>query len=95
MNMDFHCPYCKQPKNGHDRALYIKCNFCGFDSALVDSITGILLIVDRRMPFLKRRCRELSEQMPGVTVVVDRRIAQDPFGKTERRLVLGESQVAG
>lgn len=92
MNSNFHCPYCQQPKDGHEHAEFTRCSFCGFHSALVDSISGLLLIVDRRMPFLKKRVQELKEQMPHVTVIVDRRIAQDPFGKNERRMILGESQ---
>jgi len=93
MESEFQCPYCKQPKNGPDRSEFTRCTFCGFHSALVNSIRGMLLIVDRRMPFLKKRCQELSEQMPHVTIIVDRRIAQDPFGKIERRLAFSESPV--
>jgi hypothetical protein len=45
-----------------------------------------LLIVDRRMPYLKRRCADLSEQMSEVTIIVDRRVAQDPRDETDRRV---------
>lgn len=47
-----------------------------------------LLIVDRRMPFLNRRCEELSVRIPDVQIIVDRRIAQDSFNQPDRRLPL-------
>lgn len=80
----FVCPYCGQPKTGDSSGEFSGCKFCGFKSAM---ITGDrkLLIVDREMPYLKRRCEELALQMPDVRVVVDRRIVQDPHGKSERR----------
>jgi len=48
----------------------------------------MLLIVDRQMPYLQRRCRELTEQNPDCRVIVDRRITQDPHQAAERRLVM-------
>jgi hypothetical protein len=68
-----------------------RCDFCGLRSALVDTENGKLLVVDRRMPYLKRRCQELSQELPDVTIVVDRRIAQDPFHEEDRRLVVRET----
>lgn len=50
-----------------------------------------LLIVDRRMPFLNRRCRELSARIPEAQIIVDRRIAQDAFNQQERRRSLDDS----
>ncbi|MHB0866162.1 MAG: hypothetical protein ACYC29_00790 [Thermoleophilia bacterium] len=44
------------------------------------------MIVDRRMPFLNRRCQELSVRIPDVQIIVDRRIAQDSFNQPDRRL---------
>jgi hypothetical protein len=81
------CPYCGQAKDGDDDSEFTSCRFCGFKSALVDSPkSGRLLIVDRRMPFLKRRCQDLAAEMSGVTVMVDRRVAQDERTRPERRL---------
>jgi len=83
----FECPYCGQEKNHEDAAKdFCSCRFCGFKSALVHADDGKLLIVDRRMPYLQRRCQELSEISPDMTVIVDRRIAQDPHEETERRV---------
>ncbi len=81
------CPYCGQEKKDVDAREFSRCRFCGFRSALVDSPkSGRLLIVDRRMPFLQRRCEDLASQLDGVTVVVDRRVAQDTIGNPERRV---------
>ncbi|GBE58360.1 hypothetical protein BMS3Abin01_01296 [bacterium BMS3Abin01] len=44
-----------------------------------------MLIVDRRMPFLQKRCDNLSSQMTDVTIIVDRRVAQDVRDQPERR----------
>ena len=83
----FECPYCGQEKNHISNAdEFCSCRFCGFKSAIVHGDDGKLLIVDRRMPYLQRRCRELSEKMPDVQVIVDRRIAQDKFENTNRRI---------
>lgn len=83
----FDCPYCGQEKNHElSAAEFCSCRFCGFKSALVHTGEGKLLIVDRRMPYLQRRCRELSISSPEVEVIVDRRIAQDPYNESERRI---------
>ena len=79
------CPYCGQQKQDEPEE-FTSCRICGFKSALVSSKAGELLIVDRRMPYLKRRCRELEEAKPGVTVIVDRRINQDPYDEPDRRV---------
>ncbi len=82
----FECPYCGQAKDAAEAAHFTSCRFCGFRSALVDSEkNGRLLIVDRKMPFLKQRCADLSRRMPGVTVIVDRRVAQDERDHADRR----------
>lgn len=44
-----------------------------------------MLIVDREMPYLSQRCRELSVKLPDVEIVVDRRVVQDPLKNKERR----------
>ncbi len=80
------CPYCGQEKEGGGVCEFTRCRFCEFRSALVDSAkSGRLLIVDRRMPFLRKRCHDLSVQMTDVTVIVDRRVAQDVRDQPERR----------
>ena len=81
------CPYCGQKKQ-NDAADFTSCHICGFKSALVPSNDGMLLIVDRRMPYLKRRCREITEANPGLSVIVDRRINQDPYEEPDRRLFI-------
>jgi hypothetical protein len=82
-----YCPYCGQEKNSEDHTEFCGCRFCGFRSALVDTDDNRrLLIVDRRMPFLKRRCEDLSEQLSEVTIIVDRRVAQDPRDDADRRV---------
>lgn len=81
------CPYCGQEKSLEDATDFCGCRFCGFRSALVETDReGWLLIVDRRMPYLKRRCEEISEQMSEVTIIVDRRVAQDPRDEADRRV---------
>ena len=79
------CPYCGQHKQDEPEE-FTSCRICGFKSALVPSKEGRLLIVDRRMPYLKRRCRELSEANPDLSVIVDRRINQDPYDEPNRRV---------
>lgn len=81
------CPYCGQEKLGSYASDFSHCRFCGFRSALVDSNNnGRLLIVDRRMPFLKRRCDDLAAQLNGVSIVVDRRVVQDSYDHPDRRV---------
>lgn len=45
-----------------------------------------MLIVDRKMPFLQRRCEDLASQMADVTVTVDRRVVQDRYDHLDRRI---------
>lgn len=81
------CPYCGQKKNAVDASEFSRCRFCGFRSALVNADDGRwLLIVDKRMPFLRRRCEDLSDQLSDVTVIIDRRVAQDPRDEADRRV---------
>jgi hypothetical protein len=82
------CPYCGQHKQEEPVDQFIGCRICGFKSALVRSDDGMLLIVDRQMPYLKRRCEEISCDNPELKVVVDRRITQDPLDNPNRRLML-------
>jgi hypothetical protein len=82
------CPYCGQHKHEEPVDLFRGCRICGFKSALVPSNDGMLLIVDRQMPYLQRRCQELTEMNPELRVIVDRRITQDPHEVPNRRLVL-------
>lgn len=60
---------------------------------MVPSNDGMLLIVDRQMPYLKRRCDEISCQNPELKVVVDRRIAQDPHDDPNRRQMLEAEEI--
>ncbi len=90
---ELRCPYC-----GHQKIVtllreFSACKFCGFRSAFVESGAQKLLIVDREMPFLRRRCDELAARMPGVRIVMDKRIVQDELGRIERRR--GEQESAG
>ncbi|MBK5225889.1 MAG: hypothetical protein JJD96_04850 [Thermoleophilia bacterium] len=87
------CPYCGQQKHDDPANCFIGCRFCGFKSALVPSNDGMLLIVDRQMPYLQRRCDELTESNPEVKIVVDRRIVQDPQEVPDRRLVLEADEI--
>lgn len=81
------CPYCGQEKLGVEASDFSHCRFCGFRSALVDTPDeGRLLIVDRRMPFLKRRCEDLASKLNGISVVVDRRVVQDAYKHDDRRI---------
>ncbi len=80
------CPYCGQHKDPEYLDQFTGCRICGFKSALVPSNDGMLLIVDRQMPYLQRRCRELGEQNPDCRVIVDRRITQDPHEAADRRM---------
>ncbi len=82
---ELHCPYCGHPKITTSLREFSPCKFCGFKSAFVESDAQKLLIVDREMSFLRRRCDELAAKMPGVRIVVDRRIVQDELGWIERR----------
>lgn len=90
------CPYCGQEKN-KEPGIFCNCHICGYKSAIVKGADGAdLLIVDRRMPYLERRCRDLSGRMPGVSVIVDRRIAQDELAGADRRVQLTiESETGG
>ncbi len=81
---NFACPYCGHPKQEKPEGAYYGCRYCGYKSALVDIDGQKMLIVDHKIPFLNRRCHELSEQMPEVKVVVDRRVVQDQI-EAERR----------
>jgi hypothetical protein len=81
------CPYCDQEKNIDDAADFKRCRFCGFRSSMVDSEkNGRMLIVDRRMPYLQKRCQDLASRMTNMSIIVDRRVAQDPWEKTDRRI---------
>ncbi|MDO8737145.1 MAG: hypothetical protein Q7K29_08730 [Thermoleophilia bacterium] len=53
----------------------------------------MLLIVDRQMPYLRRRCEEISCQNPELQVVVDRRITQDPHDVPNRRVMLEKEEM--
>lgn len=89
------CPYCGQEKDKHP-AEFGNCHICGYKSAIVKSADGAdLLIVDRRMPYLDRRCQDLSARMPDISVIIDRRIAQDDISSPDRRqqLSLEEEEV--
>lgn len=44
-----------------------------------------LFIVDRRMPYLDKRCKDLQVRYPAVNVIVDRRVVQDELVGAERR----------
>ena len=80
------CPYCGHPKAAAAPRDFAPCRFCGFKSALIDDGgPQRLLIVDREMPYLRRRLEELSEKLPGVMIIVDRRVVQDELGVIERR----------
>ena len=80
------CPYCGHPKAAAEPRDFMPCRFCGFRSAFVDDGDGQrLLIVDREMPYLRRRLEELSAKLPGVRIIVDRRVVQDELGVIERR----------
>lgn len=83
------CPYCGQHKQEEPAEQFTGCRICGFKSALVPSDDGMLLIVDRQMPYLKKRCEEISCKNPALKVVVDRRITQDPHDNPNRRLMMG------
>ncbi|MBI5870615.1 MAG: hypothetical protein HZB44_06640 [Actinobacteria bacterium] len=83
------CPYCGQHKQEEPVEQFSGCRICGFKSALVPSDDGMLLIVDRQMPYLKKRCEEISCKNPELKVVVDRRITQDPHDNPNRRLMMG------
>ena len=87
------CPYCGQQKLEEPADRFTGCRICGFKSALVPSDDGMLLIVDRRMPYLQRRCRELTEKNPECMVIVDRRITQDPHDVPDRRLALKAEEI--
>lgn len=91
MDENFSCPYCGQPKKSDSAAEFMSCRFCGFKSAVVEADDGKLLVVDRRMPFLKKKCQELAERHPDTTVIVDRRIAQDPIIEQDRRIALQDT----
>ncbi|RJQ41810.1 MAG: hypothetical protein C4534_11385 [Gaiellales bacterium] len=55
-----------------------------------------LLVVDRRMPYLERRCQDLADRLPHVSVIIDRRIAQDMLNMPDRRSPgLGASEFGG
>jgi hypothetical protein len=85
MDMSISCPYCGQAKKSSPED-YCGCHICGYKSAVVKADDGgELMIVDRRMPYLERRCNEISRRMPDVSVIVDRRIAQDQFSGPDRR----------
>jgi len=86
------CPYCGQHKYKDAVDHFSDCRICGFKSALVPSDDGMLLIVDRQMPYLQKRIREIAEMNPDVKVIVDRRIAQDPHEQPNRRLALEAGQ---
>ena len=90
---ELRCPYCGHLKTVALLREFSPCKFCGFKSAFVEDGAQKLLIVDREMPFLKRRCEELAARMHGVRIVVDRRIVQDELGLIERRR--GEQEPAG
>ncbi|MHB9053107.1 MAG: hypothetical protein ACYC5F_03830 [Thermoleophilia bacterium] len=62
---------------------------------MVSSNDGNLLIVDRRMPYLKRRCHEIADMNPALTVIVDRRINQDPHEEPDRRIAAGAEMLSG
>ena len=87
------CPYCGQNKQDEPAEYFVGCRICGFKSAMVKSDDGVLLIVDRQMPYLKRRCEEISCQNPGLKVVVDRRITQDPHDIANRRQLLESEEI--
>lgn len=87
------CPYCGQNKHKEPAEHFVGCRICGFKSALVQSDDGILLIVDRQMPYLKRRCDEISCNNPELKVVVDRRITQDPHDDPNRRQLLEAEEI--
>ena len=82
------CPYCGQHKLEQPADSFSGCRICGFKSALVPSDDGMLLIVDRKMPYLQRRCQELGDKNPECKIIVDRRITQDPHDVKDRRLSL-------
>jgi len=81
------CPYCGQHKQDGAIDQFTGCRICGFKSALVPSNDGMLLIVDRQMPYLQRRCQEIAEMNPELKVIVDRRITQDPHDLPNRRFI--------
>lgn len=83
--VEFHCPYCGQAKVESSPDRFSGCRFCGFKSALIDKEDSKILIVDRDMPYLQKRCEELSEQMPETEIIVDRRVSQDPQDLQDRR----------
>jgi len=87
------CPYCGQSKHDEPAEQFTGCRICGFKSALVPSDDGMLLIVDRQMPYLRRRCDEISCQNPELQVVVDRRITQDPHEVPNRRIMMEGEEV--
>ncbi|MHB0914139.1 MAG: hypothetical protein ACYC5A_03555 [Thermoleophilia bacterium] len=79
------CPYCGQEKN-KEGSIFCECHICGYKSAVVKGADGgYLFVVDRRMPYLERRCQSLAERMPDMNVVIDRRIAQDELLGPNRR----------
>ena len=85
MNETLNCPYCGQQKDKHPKE-FDSCHICGYKSAMVKSDDGAnLLVVDRRMPYLERKCQDLSVRLPDVSVMVDRRIAQDELSRPDRR----------
>jgi len=86
------CPYCGQHKYEDAADQFSHCRICGFKSALVPSDDGMLLIVDRRMPYLQKRIQEIADLNPDVKVIVDRRIAQDPHELPNRRLEMEAGQ---
>lgn len=82
------CPYCGQEKNKIG-SIFCECHICGYKSAVVKaSDGGYLFVVDRRMPYLERRCQSLAVRMPDMAVVIDRRIAQDVLMGPDRRQTL-------
>lgn len=93
MKSSLTCPYCGQRKQEEPAEHFIGCRICGFKSALVPSDDGMLLIVDRQMPYLKKRCEDISCKNPDLKVVIDRRINQDPLDNPNRRLPVGAEEV--
>lgn len=79
------CPYCGQEKDKASHH-YCDCHICGYKSAMLKAADGAdLMIVDRRMPYLERRCQEIGVRYPDVNVIVDRRIVQDEMLGPNRR----------
>jgi hypothetical protein len=79
------CPYCGQDKN-KDPMHFCGCHICGYKSAMIKAADGAdILVVDRRMPYLERRCQEIETNNPNLSVVIDRRIVQDDIAGQDRR----------